>query len=125
VENSLVKEGEIPELEELGNPLHKKDPVHFTSDVARYIYRFKDVAKEEMATFGIPASITLAQGILESGAGQSKLTRKSNNHFGIKCHGWKGQRVYHDDDRRHECFRKYKNPIYSYRDHSLFLVSRG
>ena len=76
--------------------------------------------------YGIPASITLAQGILESGAGRSALSKKSNNHFGIKCHkGWTGQRVFHDDDELQECFRKYKDPKYSFRDHSLFLTQRS
>ena len=81
---------------------------------------------EEMRKYKIPASITLAQGILESSSGKSNLTRKSNNHFGIKCHkGWKGKRVYHDDDEKGECFRVYKDPKKSYRDHSLFLTGRG
>jgi len=76
--------------------------------------------------YKIPASITLAQGILESGAGQSQLARKSNNHFGIKCHSdWKGGRVYHDDDLRGECFRKYKKVEDSYEDHSKFLAERS
>lgn len=113
----------MPSLDELPNPLDLHVP-DFKSDVTKYIYRYNAVAKEEMNTYGIPASITLAQGILESQSGTSKLTRKSNNHFGIKCHGWKGQKVYHDDDRRNECFRKYKNPNYSFRDHSLFLTNR-
>ena len=69
-----------------------------------YIDTYSDVAKREMELHGIPASITLAQGILESGSGKGKLTMRSNNHFGIKCHkGWKGQRVYHDDDEDQEC----------------------
>ena len=72
---------------------------------------------------GIPASITLAQGMLESGYGNSTLARKSNNHFGIKCHGWRGAKVYHDDDKRNECFRKYKNVYQSFKDHSDFIVS--
>ena len=78
-----------------------------------------------MQLYGIPASITLAQRILESGAGRSGLSRKSNNHFGIKCHkDWTGERVYHDDDELQECFRKYKDPDISFRDHSLFLTER-
>ena len=73
----------------------------------------------------IPASITLAQGILESGSGQGQLASKSNNHFGIKCHtSWKGERVYHDDDEDQECFRKYQYVETSYDDHSDFLVNR-
>jgi flagellum-specific peptidoglycan hydrolase FlgJ len=92
----------------------------------QYIEKYRDVAKKEMERHGIPASITLAQGILESGSGNGKLTMKSNNHFGIKCHkGWKGQRVYHDDDEDQECFRKYANPAYSFTDHSLFLTGRS
>jgi len=91
-----------------------------------YIETYSDVAKKEMELHGIPASITLAQGILESGSGKGNLTMKSNNHFGIKCHkGWKGQRVYHDDDKDQECFRKYANPAYSFTDHSLFLTGRS
>ncbi len=90
-----------------------------------YIERFKDIAIFEMQTHKIPASIKLAQGILESGDGRSRLARDANNHFGIKCHtDWKGKRVYHDDDEKGECFRKYKDPAESYRDHSLFLVER-
>ena len=99
--------------------------IPYSQRVANYINEFKDIAKEEMLQYGIPASITLAQGILESGAGVGELTLKANNHFGIKCHtGWEGDRVYHDDDERQECFRKYNDPKYSFRDHSLFLTER-
>lgn len=95
----------------------------FTVD---YIGNYKDIAIDKMVTYNIPASITLAQGILESGNGLSTLAKKSNNHFGIKCHsGWKGKKVYHDDDKRNECFRKYDSPEGSFNDHSLFLTSRG
>ena len=66
----------------------------------------------------------LAQGILESGSGKGRLAKEANNHFGIKCHDWNGERIYHDDDRAQECFRKYDHPNQSYRDHSLFLVKR-
>ena len=91
-----------------------------------YIDNYKDIAMQEMISHEIPASITLAQGILESGAGRANLTKKSNNHFGIKCHkGWTGERVYHDDDESQECFRKYKNPDNSFIDHSLFLTQRS
>jgi flagellum-specific peptidoglycan hydrolase FlgJ len=90
-----------------------------------YIFQFAEIAQQEMRLFGIPASITLAQGILESGNGQGKLTSKSNNHFGIKCNGWEGAKVYHDDDEAQECFRKYTHAEYSYRDHSLFLFNRS
>lgn len=90
-----------------------------------YIEQYSDIAIEEMQKYKIPASITLAQGILESGSGKSELTLKSNNHFGIKCHkNWKGGKTYHDDDAKGECFRAYKHPIYSFRDHSLFLYGR-
>lgn len=96
-----------------------------TNSTFDYIKRYKETAMEEMRKYKIPASITLAQGILESSSGKSNLTRKSNNHFGIKCHkGWKGKRVYHDDDKKGECFRVYKNPKKSFRDHSLFLAGR-
>ena len=88
---------------------------------AEYIATWKDEAILQMREHGIPASITLAQGILESGDGNSDLASKSNNHFGIKCHDWKGKKVYHDDDKRHECFRKYSTAHESFEDHSLFL----
>lgn len=88
-----------------------------------YIDQYKDIAIEQMKRWKIPASITLAQGLFESGAGKSELTRKGNNHFGIKCHGWTGRTVYHDDDRRNECFRAYGSAYESYEDHSRFLVS--
>lgn len=91
-----------------------------------YIQTFSDIARREMQAYGIPASITLAQGLLESGFGQGELTRKTNNHFGIKCHtGWDGDYAHHDDDLRGECFRKYNHPMYSFRDHSLFLTTRS
>lgn len=89
-----------------------------------YIERYKDIAMREMQEYRIPASITLAQGILESGNGNSELAKKSNNHFGIKCHkDWKGKRTYHDDDAKGECFRVYNSPEDSYRDHSKFLAN--
>ena len=90
-----------------------------------YVNTYSKTAINEMKKFGIPASITMAQGILESNSGKGSLALKSNNHFGIKCHsGWRGKKVYHDDDKKGECFRKYKNPEKSYRDHSVFLESR-
>lgn len=89
-----------------------------------YIEKYNDLAITQMREHKIPASITLAQGLLESGAGMSELARKSNNHFGIKCGGsWNGRTVRHDDDARNECFRAYKNPLHSYEDHSKFLKS--
>lgn len=97
-----------------------------TEMVLKYIDDFKDIAKENMKQHGIPASITLAQGILESGVGQGSLSRRANNHFGIKCHKeWTGPSVRHDDDSAQECFRKYEDPADSYRDHSLFLTTRS
>ena len=91
----------------------------------KYIERYSVIAVSEMYRSGVPASITLAQGLLESGYGRSELAVKSNNHFGIKCHnGWQGGKVYHDDDAKGECFRKYDDPEDSYRDHSDFLRYR-
>ena len=90
-----------------------------------YIETFADVAMKEMKLYGVPASITLAQGILETSAGKSELVKSSNNHFGIKCHKeWSGDSVSYDDDAKGECFRKYRSPISSYRDHSEFLSTR-
>ncbi len=100
--------------------------VVYSDLVNSYVLDFKDIAKDNMRRHGIPASITLAQGILESGAGRGTLCVKANNHFGIKCHtGWEGESVYHDDDTAQECFRKYSQPSESYNDHSLFLTTRG
>ena len=91
----------------------------------QYIKKYAPLAVLEMHKYNIPASVTLAQGILESGNGRSQLASKSNNHFGIKCHtGWKGAKVYHDDDEKGECFRKYKYVQSSYKDHSEFLSGR-
>ena len=95
------------------------------SNIEDYIKFYSSIAVDEMIEFGIPASITLAQGILESGSGKGTLAIKANNHFGIKCHDWNGKKIYHDDDEEQECFRKYDNPEYSFRDHSLFLSRRG
>ncbi|MBU3714960.1 MAG: hemagglutinin [Ferruginibacter sp.] len=93
---------------------------------AEYISTYKNLAISEMQRSGVPASITLAQGILESESGNSNLAKKSNNHFGIKCkNDWTGEKVYHDDDERGECFRKYSTPEESYRDHSDFLKNRS
>lgn len=93
-----------------------------TDAASKYINRYSDIARAEMEEFGIPASITLAQGLLESDAGRSTLASGCNNHFGIKCHSdWSGGRTYKDDDRKNECFRCYETAAESFRDHSLFL----
>jgi len=93
---------------------------------AQYIETYRDIAISEMRRSGIPAAITLAQGILESECGNSELSRSSNNHFGIKCKSnWNGEAVYHDDDATGECFRKYPSVEDSYRDHSDFLRTNG
>ena len=94
------------------------------STTEQYIEVYKGIAQQEMQLYNIPASITLAQGILESGSGKGRLSVQANNHFGIKCHGWTGGKIYHDDDAKGECFRKYKDAKYSFRDHSLFLKDR-
>lgn len=95
----------------------KKNPTYVA-----YIEKYAEIAMVEQSRHKIPACITLAQALLESSAGQSELSISSNNHFGIKCHSsWEGERVYHDDDKKGECFRKYEKVIDSYEDHSLFL----
>lgn len=90
-----------------------------------YIEVFSEIAIIEMRKYNIPASITLAQGILESGAGKGRLAVEANNHFGIKCHGWEGDKIYHDDDAAQECFRKYDEALSSFEDHSKFLTGRA
>lgn len=97
-----------------------------TSDlINNYVLQYKEIAMGNMKTYGIPASIILAQGILESGAGRGDLAVDANNHFGIKCHNdWLGESVRHDDDSAQECFRKYPQASESYRDHALFLVGK-
>lgn len=90
-----------------------------------YVDRYKHIAVAQMERYGIPASITMAQGILESDCGNSLLSMQSNNHFGIKCkRGWTGRKVYHDDDAKGECFRAYPSVEASYRDHAEFLDSQ-
>jgi flagellum-specific peptidoglycan hydrolase FlgJ len=94
--------------------------------INNYILQYKDIAMGNMQKYGIPASIILAQGILESGAGRGDLAVEANNHFGIKCHkDWLGESVRHDDDSAQECFRKYTEASESYRDHALFLVGKN
>lgn len=114
---------EIPEIEQIKT--EKKSQAVITETTKDYIEKFAPIAVREMHRYKIPASITLAQGILESGSGRSPLAIRSNNHFGIKCHkGWEGKSVTHDDDEIGECFRKYQHPETSYEDHSQFLISR-
>lgn len=102
-----------------------KRPLSTNEKVAQYLEVFGPIAQREMETYKIPASITLAQGLLESGFGEGRLATEGNNHFGIKCHrDWNGGRIYHDDDEKGECFRVYLDAGESYRDHSLFLTGR-
>lgn len=120
IETELPNKTDETKIEELPSN------ASYAEVLGAYIDTFSDIAKEEMLQYGIPASITLAQGILESGAGRGELTQKANNHFGIKCHTtWTGEKVYHDDDEKGECFRKYIDAKYSFRDHSLFLTQRS
>ena len=92
--------------------------------VKTYVNQWGSVAVSNMQKYGIPASIILAQGILESGSGQSRLALEANNHFGIKCHNWTGEKIFHDDDKKQECFRKYTSAGDSYADHAEFLKGR-
>ena len=98
--------------------------VRWNAEYQAYIDQYKDIAIEEMANYRIPASITLAQGLLESGAGKSYLSKAGNNHFGIKSHGWPGRTIRHDDDKKQESFRAYDSPRQSYEDHSKFIANR-
>ncbi len=124
VEDTTVKVEKIPFADDLINDLRARKP-HLSKSTGDYIEEYNDIAIAEMLRYKIPASITLAQGILESNSGKSRLTVKGNNHFGVKCHrSWKGKRIYHDDDAKQECFRKYEHPLRSFRDHSLFLFER-
>ncbi|MCR9182917.1 MAG: glucosaminidase domain-containing protein [Flavobacteriaceae bacterium] len=117
----VEKEEKLPPTKVVTPPANAS----YAEVVTIYIDNYKQIAQEEMLLYGIPASIKIAQGILESGAGRGNLSMRSNNHFGIKCHsGWTGESVRHDDDELQECFRKYNDPKYSFRDHSLFLTSR-
>ncbi len=109
------------------NPSEKEDasPKTYASPTDAYIATYSGIAMEEMRKYKIPASITLAQGILESASGKGRLAVEANNHFGIKCHGWTGAKIYHDDDASQECFRKYNHANSSFEDHSTFLTSRS
>ncbi len=119
---------EIQRVEQADAVLHdlKNRKPNLNESTLAYIEEYNDIAILEMLAYQIPASITLAQGILESNSGRSRLAVKGNNHFGVKCHSsWEGKRLHHDDDARQECFRKYEHPLSSFRDHSLFLFERN
>ena len=129
VDKPIIVEPVPVELPSVNEKSHikklKRKNANLNKYTLNYIERYASIAVKEMHSYKIPASITLAQGILESGRGRSDLALKSNNHFGIKCHtDWKGDRVYHDDDAKGECFRKYVYPETSYEDHSKFLTER-
>lgn len=126
-ERNKAKDISLDENAEVALP---KEPSKFIAfrieSPSEYIKTFAETAQLEMMGYGIPASITLAQGLLESGYGKGELAMKTNNHFGIKCHkGWEGDYDFHDDDEKGECFRKYNHPMYSFRDHSIFLTTRS
>lgn len=115
----------LTENEETNTPEDNASLNTYENATEAYIANFDSIAMEEMRKYKIPASITLAQGILESGSARGRLAVEANNHFGIKCHDdWTGDKVYHDDDRSHECFRKYAKAEESYEDHSAFLTER-
>ena len=103
----------------------RKLPAQQNSTRLAYIDTYKNTAITHMQEYGIPASITLAQACLESGDGTSRLAREGNNHFGIKCHDWKGKTIYQDDDAKNECFRKYNQASESFKDHAEFLRYRS
>ncbi len=113
------KPGAYPGIAAVGNRAAKEEMTR-----EAYIRAYSELAMKEMFRVGIPASITLAQGCLESNNGNSTLARKGNNHFGIKCHEWTGKKIYHDDDARNECFRSYVSAYESYMDHSQFLTTK-
>ena len=118
----------LTQITKPAEPVKNSDKVSTTNSTSiktpaeSYIERYKNIAITEMNGSGIPASITLAQGILESGSGNSKLAKEANNHFGIKCATeWKGETILQDDDNKDDCFRVYKSPEESFRDHTEFL----
>ena len=127
IKKEVIEKPEVPKVATREAVVAKTAVAKKASDITQeYIDTYSAIAVKEMHTSKIPASITLSQGVLESGSGRSVLAMKSNNHFGIKCHkGWKGHSVSHDDDALGECFRKYKHPKTSYEDHSKFLTSRS
>lgn len=126
--STIPKKATIVKYESSEDDYHEIPPaVQVTSSVTqKYIDDYKEIAMVEMQRYKIPASITLAQAILESGSGQGRLARHGNNHFGIKCHSsWQGKTMTHDDDEKGECFRRYKYAFESFEDHSTFLVNRS
>lgn len=125
--NAIKKRVPLPKKDSTSEVITSTSRTVVTSDLINgYIFHYKDIAMSNMKNFGIPASIILAQGILESGAGQGKLAATANNHFGIKCYtDWKGETTLHDDDASQECFRKYNNPEESYQDHAAILSKRS
>ena len=119
---ALASSCKIKQYSRNNKQIQKNAPTPISYTTLSYIDSFKAIAIEEMNNYGIPASITLAQGILESGSGSSDLAKYANNHFGIKCTSdWKGKAYYKDDDQKDDCFRVYKDPRESYKDHSQFL----
>lgn len=125
--NSPKKTASVPKKESSSEVIESTSKTVVTTDLINgYIFNYKDIAMSNMKNFGIPASIILAQGILESGAGQGKLATTANNHFGIKCYtDWTGETTLHDDDAIQECFRKYSNPEESYQDHAAIVSKRS
>jgi flagellum-specific peptidoglycan hydrolase FlgJ len=127
VEKAPRKEGVSQTATINGKPIIERTerPLTTQQKVELYLKTFGPIAQREMKKYKIPASITLAQGLLESGFGEGRLAVEGNNHFGIKCHRtWQGEKIYHNDDEKGECFRVYKDAAESYRDHSLFLSER-
>ncbi|PID71089.1 MAG: N-acetylmuramidase [Flavobacteriales bacterium] len=119
-----IKVQKIAEADAVLADLIARNP-NLNENTLAYIKEYNDIAILKMLEYKIPASITLAQGILESSSGLSRLAVKANNHFGIKCHkSWEGKGIRHDDDARQECFRHYNHPLESFNDHSLFLTER-
>lgn len=126
--NKSRQQGRYPNAHVPTNPnshKHASNPTVISSSARDYINRYEEIAITEMNTYGIPASITLAQGLLESANGNSTLARQANNHFGIKCTpDWKGESFLMDDDKRDDRFRVYQSPEDSFRDHSAFLLRK-
>jgi flagellum-specific peptidoglycan hydrolase FlgJ len=126
--NSKSKKGSVYASNKTtsGSTQSTSKTINTTEVTNAYILQYKNIAMSNMRKYGIPASIILAQGILESGSGQSNLALTANNHFGIKCYkDWNGESVYQDDDASQECFRKYRKPEESYQDHADFITQKS